>query len=80
MLTRIIRCDYLLSALAVLLVIANLMTVKCEECECDVRDFNPMCGSDGWSYENECYLYCAKAYMVHRGPCREPGHDDFGNY
>ncbi|KAK9508104.1 hypothetical protein O3M35_007840 [Rhynocoris fuscipes] len=51
------------------------LTVQ-DPCACD-RVLNPVCGSDGKTYNNRCLLRCAKLTtnpdleQVHEGPCEE---------
>lgn len=47
-----------------------------DDCIC-TREFNPVCGSDGQSYSNECFFDCeadkdAELRIAHYGTCDEP--------
>jgi hypothetical protein len=37
-------------------------------CQCS-EDLQPVCGSDGQTYQNRCQLSCAGAAFVHDGEC-----------
>lgn len=44
----------------------NPKPVGCEHCE---GFFNAVCGVNGVTYDNLCYLQCAKVNLFCRGPC-----------
>ncbi|XP_028165542.1 bdellin B-3-like [Ostrinia furnacalis] len=60
-------------ALTVLLLIVNLMAVNA--CVCVYLEYDPVCATNGVTYDSDCYLDCAATELKHRGPCE--GHTVF---
>lgn len=48
------------------------MEEKLEECVC-ITLWDPVCGVNGKTYSNECWLECAKVEKAYNGECREGG-------
>ncbi|XP_078323003.1 uncharacterized protein LOC144622253 [Crassostrea virginica] len=39
------------------------------ECNCTLQDFEPVCGKNGVTYSNSCFLRCARVRQACEGEC-----------
>lgn len=57
-----------------------------ENCNCKPSFINPVCASDGRTYQSECFVACANVHSeefirpMYQGQCDSEGNDDDDDY